>query len=94
MTGTGRIVRGQRVRVERRPMARLVAHARSGSVHSSGPWPEVWEGTVLRAAYQDGALTEVEIYGKRESTGESRRATFSVARNAFFRTRVTPLRSP
>ncbi|MGW7208494.1 hypothetical protein [Streptomyces sp. NPDC054837] len=53
----------------------------------------MWEGTVLQAAYEGDELTAVEIYGRRESTGEVRRVAFSLARNMFFRTKVTPVRS-
>ncbi|WP_210581899.1 hypothetical protein [Streptomyces sp. GESEQ-4] len=94
MSATGPISLGQRVRVERRPTRGLAAHARPRTVHRPAPWPEVWEGTVLQATYEDDELTAVEIYGKRESTGETKRVTFSLARNAFFRTRVTPVKSP
>ncbi|MEU4616612.1 hypothetical protein [Streptomyces umbrinus] len=48
---------------------------------------------MLQVAYDDGELTDVEIYGKRESTGESKRIGFSLARNAYFRTRVTLVES-
>ncbi|MGI5380631.1 hypothetical protein ACQEV2_41805 [Streptomyces sp. CA-251387] len=43
--------------------------------------------------YEDDALIGVEIYGKRESTGETKRVTFGFARNVFFRTQVTPVES-
>ncbi|MFJ8273914.1 hypothetical protein ACIQ8G_27130 [Streptomyces sp. NPDC094154] len=45
-------------------------------------------------AYDEDELTGVEIYGKRESTGEAKRVTFSLSRNPFFRTSVTPVESP
>jgi hypothetical protein len=94
MTTTGPIGRGQRVRVERRPSRGLAAHARPRTAHRPAPWPEVWEGAVLQVTYDEGELTAVEIYGKRESTGEAKRVTFSLARNPFFRTTVTPVKSP
>jgi hypothetical protein len=94
MTTTGPIAQGQRVRVERRPARRLAIHARPRTAHRPAPWPEVWEGTVLQAAYEEGELTNVEIYGKRESTGETKRVGFSLVRNPFFRTTVTPIKSP
>jgi hypothetical protein len=49
---------------------------------------------VLQVSYEDGELTAVEIYGKRESTGETKRVGFSLAANRFFRTKVTPVESP
>ncbi|WP_406378313.1 hypothetical protein [Streptomyces sp. NBC_01618] len=82
MMATGPISQGQRVRIERRPTQNLAA---------SGP--EVWEGTVLQMSYVDDELTGVEIYGKRESTGETRRVTFSLTPNQFFRTTVTLVES-
>ncbi|MFC9916321.1 hypothetical protein [Streptomyces sp. NPDC127197] len=94
MTATGPISRGQWVRIERRPTRSLAAIARPRTAHRSEPWPEVWEGTVLQATYADDELTDVEIYGKRESTGETKRVTFSLAPNMFFRTKVTPVESP
>jgi hypothetical protein len=93
MTATGPISQGQRVRVERRPTRGLAAYARPRTARLPAPWPEVWEGTVLQVTYEDDELTDVEIYGKRESTGESKRIGFSLARNAFFRTRVTLVES-
>ncbi|MGW2292839.1 hypothetical protein [Streptomyces phaeochromogenes] len=93
MTDTGPISQGQRVRVERRPARGLAAHARPRTAHQPAPWPEVWEGTVLQVTYEDDELTNVEIYGKSESTGESKRIGFNLARNAYFRTRVTPIAS-
>jgi hypothetical protein len=94
MTATGPIGRGQRVRVERRPSRGLAAHARPRTAHRPAPWPEVWEGTVLQVTYEEGELTDVEIYGKRGSTGEAKRVGFSLARNPFFRTTVKPVESP
>ncbi|MGW3149803.1 hypothetical protein ACWDG1_35095 [Streptomyces sp. NPDC001177] len=94
MTATGPISRGQRVRVERNPTRSLAAHARPRTANRPAPWPEVWEGTVLQVAYDEDELIGVEIYGKRESTGEARRVLFSLSRNPFFRTRVTPVESP
>lgn len=94
MTTTGPISRGQRVRVERNPTRSLAAHARPRTANRSAPWPEVWVGTVLQVAYAADELTDVEIYGKRESTGETKRITFSLTRNPFFRTSVTPVESP
>ncbi|MFF2852983.1 hypothetical protein ACFVT5_42895, partial [Streptomyces sp. NPDC058001] len=94
VTATGPISRGQRVRVERRPSRSLAAITRPRGAHRSEPWPEVWEGAVLQATYEEGELTDVEIYGKRESTGETRRVMFSLTPNMFFRTKVTPVRSP
>lgn len=94
MTATGPIGRGQRVRVERRPTRSLAAIARPRTATRRAPWPEVWEGTVLQAAYEGDELIDVEIYGKRESTGEVRRVTFSLTRNMFFRTKVTPVKAP
>jgi hypothetical protein len=93
MTTTGPIGQGQRVRIERRPTAGLAAYARPRTAHRAAPWPEVWEGTVLQVAYEDDELTYVEIYGKRESTGETKRVPFSLTRNAFFRTTVTLVES-
>lgn len=93
MTTTEQLSRGQRVRIERNPTRSLAAYARPRTALRSAPWPEVWEGTVLQVAYEDDELTDVEIYGKRESTGETRRVTFSLTRNAFFRTTVTPVES-
>ncbi|WP_405933712.1 hypothetical protein [Streptomyces sp. NBC_00827] len=93
MTAKGPISRGQRVRVERRPTGSLAAYARPRTARLPAPWPEVWEGTVLQVTYEGDELTGVEIYGKRESTGEAKRVAFSLARNAFFRTRVTPVKS-
>ncbi|MGW6144324.1 hypothetical protein [Streptomyces sp. NPDC055140] len=93
MTATGPISQGQRVRIERRPSRGLAAYARPRTANRPAPWPEVWEGTVLQVAYEDDELTDVEIYGKRESTGETMRVTFSLTRNAFFRTAVTPVKS-
>ncbi|MCC9708286.1 hypothetical protein E4N62_25290 [Streptomyces sp. MNU76] len=94
MTATGPIAQGQRVRVERRPTRSLAAHARPRTAHRPAPWPEVWEGTVLQVTYDEGELTDVEIYGKRESTSETKRVGFNFARNPFFRTTVTPVESP
>lgn len=94
MTAAGPISRGQRVRVERRPARGLAVHARPRTAHQPAPWPEVWEGVVLQAVYEEDELTGVEIYGKRESTGETKRVVFSLARNAFFRTQVAPVESP
>ncbi|MGW1037293.1 hypothetical protein ACWD4Z_34505 [Streptomyces antibioticus] len=94
MTATGPIGRGQRVRVERRPTRSLAAFARPRTANRPAPWPEVWEGTVLQATYDGDELTEVEIYGKRESTGEARRVAFSLSGNMFFRTKVTAVESP
>ncbi|MFQ6144682.1 hypothetical protein ACLMNJ_16640 [Streptomyces seoulensis] len=94
MTATGPISRGQRVRIERNPTRSLAAHARPRTANQPAPWPEVWEGTVLQVAYEEDELTGVEIYGKRESTGETKRVTFSLSRNPFFRTSVTPVESP
>ncbi|MEU3282015.1 hypothetical protein [Streptomyces antibioticus] len=94
MTATGPIGRGQRVRVERRPTRSLAAIARPRTANRPAPWPEVWEGTVLQTTYDGDELTEVEIYGKRESTGEARRVAFSLSRNMFFRTKVTAVESP
>ncbi|MER7570150.1 hypothetical protein ABTZ93_46265 [Streptomyces sp. NPDC097941] len=94
MTATGPIARGQRVRVERRPARSLAAHARPRTAHRPAPWPEVWEGMVLQVTYTDDELTDVEIYGKRQSTNETKRVGFSLARNPFFRTTVTPVESP
>ena len=93
MSAAGPIGRGQRVRVERRPARSLAAISRPRTATRLGPWPEVWEGTVLQAAYEGDELTAVEIYGRRESTGEVRRVAFSLGRNMFFRTKVTPVRS-
>jgi hypothetical protein len=93
MATAGPIAQGQRVRVERRPTRGLAAHARPRTAHRPAPWPEVWEGTVLQVTYDEGELTDVEIYGKRESTGETMRVGFSLARNEFFRTTVTPVES-
>ena len=94
MTATGPIAQGQRVRIERRPTRSLAAHARPGTTLRPAPWPEVWEGTVLQVVYEDAELTDVEIYGKRESTGETKRITFNLIRNAFFRTTVKPVKAP
>ncbi|MFH9016645.1 hypothetical protein ACH4C6_35850 [Streptomyces sp. NPDC017943] len=94
MTATGPISRGQRVRIERNPTRSLAAHARPRTANRPGPWPEVWEGIVLQVAYDEDEVTGVEIYGKRESTGETKRVTFSLARNPFFRTSVAPVKSP
>ncbi|MGP4049315.1 hypothetical protein [Streptomyces sp. 2A115] len=94
MTATGQISMGQRVRVERRPSRSLAAVARPRTARQAAPWPEVWEGTVLQVIYEDDELSAVEIYGKREATGETKRITFNLARNAFFRTRVTPVELP
>ncbi|MEU2284213.1 hypothetical protein ABZ614_20090 [Streptomyces sp. NPDC013178] len=94
MTATGPIGRGQRVRIERRPTRGLAAIARPRDARRPAPWPEVWEGTVLQATYEDDELANVEIYGKRKSTGETKRVMFSLARNMFFRTKVTPVESP
>ncbi|MGW2573075.1 hypothetical protein [Streptomyces sp. NPDC001537] len=44
--------------------------------------------------YDEGELTDVEVYGKRESTGETKRVGFSLTRNPFFRTTVTPVETP
>ncbi|MFE1444666.1 hypothetical protein [Streptomyces sp. NPDC058739] len=44
-------------------------------------------------AYEEGELTGVEIYGRRESTGETRRVVFNLSRNPFFRTSVTAVES-
>ncbi|MCX4429404.1 hypothetical protein [Streptomyces mirabilis] len=93
MTATGPIGQGQRVRIKRRPTRSLAAYARPRTANRPAPWPEVWEGTVLQVTYEDDELTDVEIYGKRESTGETKRVAFSLARNAFFRTTVTPVKS-
>ncbi|MEU0414713.1 hypothetical protein ABZ307_44065 [Streptomyces griseorubiginosus] len=93
MTDTGPISRGQTVRIERNPTRSLAAHARPRTALRSAPWPDVWEGTVLQVSYEGDELTDVEIYGKRESTGEAKRVAFSLARNAFFRTTVTPVES-
>ncbi|MFF7074825.1 hypothetical protein OIE43_44665 [Streptomyces pseudovenezuelae] len=93
MTATGPISQGQRVRIERNPTRSLAAHARPRTALRSAPWPDVWEGTVLQVIYEGDELTDVEIYGKRESTGEAKRVAFSLARNAFFRTTVTPVES-
>ncbi|MFF1917092.1 hypothetical protein ACFVYE_37195 [Streptomyces sp. NPDC058239] len=82
MMATGPISQGQRVRIERRPTRSLAA---------SGP--EVWEGTVLQMFYVDNELTGVEIYGRRESTGETKRVMFSLTPNQFFRTTVTLVES-
>lgn len=94
MTTTGPIAQGQRVRIERRPSRGLAAHARPRTAHRPAPWPEVWEGTVLQVTYDQGELTDIEIYGRRESTGEAKRVGFSLARNPFFRTKVAPVESP
>ncbi|MET7474712.1 hypothetical protein ABZT17_10195 [Streptomyces sp. NPDC005648] len=94
MTATGPISRGQRVRIERNPTRSLAAHARPRTVNRPAPWPEVWEGVVLQVTYDEGELTDVEVYCKRKSTGETKRATFSLSRNPFFRTSVTPVESP
>lgn len=48
---------------------------------------------MLQASYEDEELTDVEIYGRRESTGETKRVTFSLAANRFFRTTVAPVKS-
>ncbi|MCW8382465.1 hypothetical protein [Streptomyces justiciae] len=93
MTATGPISRGQRVRVERRPTRSLAAIARARTARQPEPWPEVWEGTVLQVAYEEGELTGVEIYGKRASTGETKRITFHLGRDMFFRTTVTRVKS-
>ncbi|MCT9011524.1 hypothetical protein [Streptomyces rhizosphaerihabitans] len=93
MTVRGPISQGQRVRIERRPTRSLATYARPRTALRPAPWPEVWEGTVLQVAYEDDELTDVEIYGKRESTGETKRVSFSLARNTFFRTTVTPAKS-
>ncbi|MEU3795977.1 hypothetical protein AB0F07_40440 [Streptomyces fructofermentans] len=93
MAATGPIGQGQRVRIERRPTRSLAAYARPRTAHRPAPWPEVWEGAVLQVTYEEGELTAVEIYGKRESTGEAKRVAFSLARNVFFRTTVTPVES-
>jgi hypothetical protein len=89
MTATGPISQGQRVKVERWPSRSLAAIARPRSVHRAAPWPEVWVGTVLQVVYEADELVGVEIYGRREGSGESKRVTFSLAPNAFFRTKVT-----
>ncbi|WP_158694572.1 hypothetical protein [Streptomyces canus] len=94
MTSTGSIARGQRVRVERRPARSLAAHARPRTALRPAPWPEVWEGMVLQVTYADDELTDVEIYGKCQNTNETKRVGFSLARNPFFRTTVTPVESP
>ncbi|MET9735836.1 hypothetical protein ABZZ79_35995 [Streptomyces sp. NPDC006458] len=94
MTVTGPISRGQRVRIERNPARSLAMYARPRTANRPAPWPEVWEGTVLQVGYEEGELTSVEIYGKRESTGEARRVMFSLSRNRFFRTSVTRVDSP
>lgn len=93
MTATERISRGQRVRIERRPTRSLAALARPRTAHQAAPWPQVWEGAVLQAWYADGELTAVEILGRRESTGETRRIGFSLSPNRFFRTSVKPAKS-
>ncbi|MFJ8787560.1 hypothetical protein [Streptomyces sp. NPDC102476] len=93
MTTTRPIARGQQVRVERRPARSLAAHARPRTAHRAAPWPEVWEGMVLQVTYAEGELTDVEIYGKRQNTNETKRVGFSLARNTFFRTTVTPVES-
>lgn len=85
---------GQRVRVERRPTRSLAAVARPRDARRPAPWPEVWEGTVMQVTYVEGELTDVEIYGKRESTGEVRRIAFSLTANPFFRTKATLVKSP
>ncbi|RPF30254.1 hypothetical protein [Streptomyces sp. TLI_185] len=93
MTATGPISRGQRVRIERNPTRGLAAHARPRTANLPAPWPEVWEGMVLQVTYDEGELTAVEVYGQRESTGETKRVGFSLTRNPFFRTTVTPVES-
>ncbi|MEU2866967.1 hypothetical protein ABZ672_53715 [Streptomyces mirabilis] len=94
MATGGTISMGQRVRVERRPTRSLAAVARPRGARRPAPWPEVWEGTVLQVTYEGDELTGVEIYGKRESTGEVRRVVFSLSPSMFFRTKVTPVKSP
>jgi hypothetical protein len=94
MAAAGPIDRGQRVRIERRPKRSLAALARPRTVHQPAPWPEVWEGMVLQVTYEGGDLIGIEVYGRRESTGETKRVTFSLARNRFFRTTVTLVESP
>jgi len=93
MAEAGEISRGQRVRVERRPSRGLAAVARKRDARRPAPWPEVWEGTVLQVTHAEGELADVEICGKRVSTGEVRRIKFILAPNQFFRTNVTPLTS-
>ncbi|MFF4189123.1 hypothetical protein ACFYZ9_38640 [Streptomyces sp. NPDC001691] len=73
----GPISRGQFVRVQRRP-------SRSRELVR----PEVWEGAVLDVAYTDRELTDIEIYGRHEKTGEVRRIAFSLVEDQFFRTSV------
>ncbi|MFD7163565.1 hypothetical protein [Streptomyces violascens] len=76
----GRISLGQQVRVQRRPCR-----------GQTSVKPEEWEGAVLHVAYADRELTDIEIYGRRESTGEVRRVAFSLAEDQFFRTSVRPV---
>ncbi|GGN44721.1 hypothetical protein [Streptomyces fuscichromogenes] len=91
MTDTGPLSRGQRVRVERRPTRKLASLARPRTPSQGEPWPEVWEGMLLEAFYEHEELTAVEIYGKRSSTGETRRVRFYLGNAMPFRTTVTPV---
>ncbi|WP_329468609.1 hypothetical protein [Streptomyces sp. NBC_01431] len=76
-----RISQGQQVQVQRRP-------SRGQPVR-----PEVWEGRVLQVVYADRELTDIEIYGRRASTGEVRRVAFSLTDDELFRTNVRPVES-